>query len=419
MRILLLSLVFDPDVSANSYAMTTLAEGLVELGHEMTVLTAMPHYGEGAIYEDYRGRLFMDERREGLRILRTYLYVPRRKDWRLGKALSWLSFNVIATPLAMLLGRHDVAITLPPPFTLGLTQMLVKALRGIPYVYNVQDVYPDIAVQQGVLVNEQIIRFMRFVEDITYRHATFVTVISENLRANLLAKGVPPEKLAVIPNSFDTDLVFPEARDNEFAKEYDLSGRFVVMYAGNVGDSLGVETLFETARLLADKPDILFVVVGRGIALHKLQRMCRQVSLTNVRFLPFQHRDRVSKMYASSDLQLMLQKRGLAQSSAPTKILSIMASGRPIIASTDVESEGAVLVRKAKAGLVVEPESPAVLADAIQYLASRPDLRDQFGASARRYVVYHYSRQAIAAQYDHLLRQIVDRHSTSQPVRQA
>ena len=419
MRILLLSLVFDPDVSANSYALTTLAEGLVELGHELTVLTAMPHYGEGAIYKGYRGRLFMDERREGLRILRTYLYVPNRKEWRLGKALSWLSFNVIATPLALLLSRHDVAITLPPPFTLGLTLILVKALRGIPYVYNVQDVYPDVAVQQGLLVNKRVIGFMRFVEDVIYRHAAFVTVISENLRANLLVKGVSSEKLAVIPNSFDTDLVFPETRDNEFAAEYDLSDCFVVMYAGNVGDSLGVETLLEAARMLAGRPDILFVVVGRGIALPRLQTMCRQSNLTNVRFLPFQHRDRVSKMYASSDLQLMLQKRGLAQSSAPTKILSIMASGRPIIASTDIESEGAALIRKAKAGLVVEPESPAAFADAIQYLADRPDLRDQFGASARQYVVRHYSRQAIAAEYDHLLRQIVDRRSTNQQVHQA
>ncbi|MBI2238761.1 MAG: glycosyltransferase family 4 protein [Actinobacteria bacterium] len=418
MRVLLLSLLFEPDLSANSYAMSALATGLVERGHELTVLTAMPHYGAGRVYEGYGGRAVMVEHRPGMRVVRLGLYVPKRPDWTLGKVLSWASFNVAATPVAALLGRHDVAMTLPPPYTLGLTQLVVKVLRGIPYVYNVQDVYPDVAVQQGLVRDPRIVRALRAVEDTIYRHAALVTVISADIRDNLLAKGVPPGRVEVVPNCFETELVTPEPRENEFAARHGLSGRLVAMYAGNVGDSLGVESLCDAMRMLASRDDILFAVAGRGTALPRLRAMCEEARLPNVRFLPFQDRSTLSKLYASSDVQLMLQRRGLSQSSTPTKLLTIMSSGRPVIASVDVNSAGADVVRQATAGTVVEAEKPEMLADAIRALAANDALRAELGRAAREYVVRHYSKQAVAERYETVLRRAAGGRRETAPVRE-
>lgn len=403
MRVLLVSLLFEPDLSANSYAVSALASGLAERGHELTVLTAMPHYGQGGIYDGYRGRVYIRERRDGIDVRRTWLYVPGRQDWIFGKVLSWAFFNAIATPMAALAGAHDVAMTLPPPPTLGLTLAAVKAARGLPYVYNVQDVFPDAVIAQGIVRDERLIRLLRRVEDAIYRHAAVVTAISEDIRDNLHAKGVPRERLEVIPNCFDTELISPGPRTNVFAAEHGLLGRTVVMYAGNLGESVGVETLTQTMRLLAERDDIVFAIAGRGTALPRLKRQCAEIGLANVRFLPFQDRSTVSMLHASSDVQLLLQRRVLAQSQTPTKLLSILSSGRPVVASVDRTSDSAAVIRRAGAGLVVDPEDPKLLAIAIEELTLSPERRAAMGASGRDYVVRHYAREVIAERYERIL----------------
>lgn len=407
MRILIISLSFAPDSSPNAFLLTPLVQGLAGLGHQVTVLTSLPHRGAGRFYDGYRGKPWRTETSPGLRVHRMWLFVPKRADWRLGAVLRWLSFNLLVTPASLLVGRHDVVMTLSPPITLGLTAWLVSRVCGMPYVYNAQDIYPDVAIEQGLLTagvgTSAIGLICRFI----YRHAARVTVLTEGFRQNLLDKAVAPEKVHVIPNAVDTELFHPGPHQNSFAERYGLDGRFVVMYAGNVGDSLGIETFFGTMQRLRVREDILFVVVGRGTALPRLMALCEEAGLPNVKFLPYQTQEVLPQMYASSDLQLVLQRSGLSRMSAPMKAYVIMSCGRPMIVSMDLDGEPANLARRAECGLCVPPEAPHLLAAAIEEATKDPARLRAWGENGRRYAVEHLSKEAVVTEYDGLLRGVL------------
>ena len=204
MRVLLLTLSYLPDAAPNAPVMASLAQGLSALGHEVSIITAFPHYGESKPYPGYRGWQLTYESYDGIHVHRTPLYVGREGP-RANKILSWLSFNLIGTWVAAKVGPADVIIASSPPPTLGLSEWLLARLWGVPYVYNAQDIYPDVAMEQGYLRSRLLTAFLRKLEGMIYDKAGAVTVLSEVHRSNLLAKGVPSHKVVVIPNSVDTD----------------------------------------------------------------------------------------------------------------------------------------------------------------------------------------------------------------------
>ncbi len=390
--------------------MTALAEGLADLGHEVAVVTAFPHYGQGRPYEGYAGWRLRRERHNGIQILRTPLYVGREGSTA-NKILSWFSFNVSGTWGAIKAGAADIVIAPSPPPTLGLSEWILSQLWHVPYIYNVQDIYPDVAIEQGLVYHPRLIAFLRKVEDFIYRKSAAVTVLSEAHRANLLAKGVPSHKAIVIPNFVDTDALRPVPRHNNWSAEQGLSDRFVVTYAGNIGASQGLETLLEAARFLHGSQDIVFLVIGRGTGKASLEAQARAWRLTNVRFLPFQPLERLAEVYASADLHLVLLRRRVS-GSVPSKTYSIMSAGRPLLAAVEASSEVADIVQRAGAGLVVPPEDPKALAEAILNLAVEVEARRRMGQGGRTYVVEHHSRLAVSRQYDALIQQIAAERST-------
>ena len=240
MRLLLLTLYFTPDIGANAVIMTKLAEQISSLGHEVTVVTAFPHYGANRIWQDYRGKLVQRDGHGDVRVPRVYLYVPHHKSRLLGRVLNYVSFNVLSTIVGLLSGTQDVVLSPSPPLTIGLSAYLISRLRGIPYVYNVQDIHPDVAIRLGVLKNPRVIAFFKALERFVYAKAAAISVISEGFRRNLLAKGVPADKICVIPNFVDPGFVRPLPRHNGFSQTHDLDDRYVVLFAGNVGLSQGL-----------------------------------------------------------------------------------------------------------------------------------------------------------------------------------
>lgn len=407
MRILLLTLYFAPDPAANSVIMTELADELVALGHDVTVVTAFPHYDTNRIWDEYRGRLVQHERRGPIDIYRHYLYVPRDKTRLSGRLVNYLTFNLLSTVTGLLQRGIDIVLAPSPPLTIGLSAYVISRLRGIPYVYNVQDIYPDIAVRLGVLTNRRAIRFFRRMEDFVYRHAAAVTVLSDGFRHNLRAKHVPDAKIHVIPNFIDVDFVSPGARDNDFAAAHDLTDKFVVLYAGNVGLSQGLEVVLDAAALLSDVPDVRFLIVGNGAARDDLVAGAAARGLVNVTFLPFQPRAIVPKMYASADIALVTLRRDIGSESVPSKAYTIMASGRPLLAAVSHDAETRELVELAQCGLWVEAEQPQALADAVRALHADPAWRAQLGHNGRRHVELHHTPLSVAQQYSDLLVQLV------------
>ena len=406
-RILLLSLYFAPDIAANAVMMTGLAEELEALGHQVTVVTAVPHYASNVIDPQYRGRLIQQDKHKGIQVIRVYLYTSLDKKRFLVRLLNYVSFNVLSTLAGIWAGSQDIILAPSPPITIGLSAWLISRLKGIGYIYNVQDIYPDIAIRLGVLTHPALIRFACWMERFVYSKAAAVTVLSEGFRRNLLAKGVPTEKLTVISNFVDVDFIRPLPKDNTFSRQHNLHNRFVVMYAGNIGLSQGLETLLEAARILQDLADLRILIIGNGSAKPGLEVQAQAMGLTNVEFLPFQPRETLPDMYATADVSLVLLKQGIGAESVPSKAYTILASGRPLIAAVDEQAETRRLVAESQCGIVVPPEEAQTLADAIRQMYHAPVVRAEMGQRGRASVSAHYTPQVVASQYDALLKLVV------------
>jgi len=406
MRIMLLSTYFRPDIAANGVLMSCLAEDLARMGHKVTVVTTFPHYDSGQIWEGYRGKLLQRDKQGPVDVHRLYVYIPRRKDRLLGRLLNYATFNATSVLVGTLIGKHDVVLTLSPPLTNGLSADIISRFWRIPFAYNIQDIWPDVVIRAGVMTNARAIAFFRRVERYVYHRAAAITVISEGFRDNLLAKGVPPDKIKVIPNFSDTDFVRPLPRRNGFSAAHGLDSRFVVLFAGNVGYSQGLEVVLDAAWQLSDLEDVLFLVVGNGAAKTGLEAYAQELGLQNVRFLPFQPYGALPEMYASADVCLVPLREGFTNESVPCKVFTITAAARPLIASVDKDSDTHHFVRKAQCGLWVEPENPQALTEAILTLYADSVLRERFGRHGRQYVEQNHTRQAIARQYAKLLEEV-------------
>ena len=411
-KILLLTLVYAPDGVSTSVLMTELALELCKLGHDITVLTTTPHYNvdpearaRQPLKREWGGLLYRSDC-EGIPVYHASIPV---KGSRVGaRLLDYARFHAISTLVGLtLIGRPDVILVPSPPLTIGLSAWLLSLARRAPFIYNVQEIYPDVAVSLGVLKNRRMIRAMESLERFIYARSRIVTVISEWFRRRLLSKGVPTEKLRMIPNFVDTDFIQPGPRHNGFSSVHGFDDPFVVLYAGNIGLTQGLETVLAAAQLLTHLSDLRFVIVGDGARRGWLEDQLGKERLDNVTLLPYQPRSVVPQIYASSDLCLVPLKHGTAQETFPSKIYTIMAAGRPVVASADPDSELAWVVAEANCGWAVPPDDPASLAVALTAAYDRRTELAIRGQNGRDYVMAYHSRQAVAAQYDALIREVV------------
>jgi colanic acid biosynthesis glycosyl transferase WcaI len=282
-------------------------------------------------------------------------------------------------------------------------------------VLNVQDVFPDVAVELGVLRGRRVIAAASALERWSYGRSAAITVLSDDMRANLAAKTRHPERLHVIPNFVDVEAVRPMDRENSYRAEYGLSGKTVVMYAGNVGMSQSLDLLVAAARATRDRDDIVYVVNGGGSTLADLETSAK--GLPNMRFAPMQPYERLPEVLAAADLHVVPLKRELSRSSVPSKTYSILAAGRPVVASVDKGSEVQRVVEAAGAGVAVPPEDAAAFTAAVVGLVDDPGRREQMEKSARAYVEGAASPRAVAEAYESLFEQLAPRRSPSVQLR--
>jgi colanic acid biosynthesis glycosyl transferase WcaI len=290
-----------------------------------------------------------------------------------------------------------------------LTAWLIDRAKAVSFVYNVQDLYPDVPIRAGQLRNRYAIAAMRALENFMYRKAAHITVISPAMLENLIGKGVPKEKISVIPNFVDTEFIRPLPKDNEFARQFGLIDKFVVTHAGNIGYVYDFETLLETASLVRAEKKIFFLIVGNGVARSELERKTRELELDNVRFIPFQPHESLPWLRASSDVQVNLYKNGAANDSFPSKVYEIMASGRPLLAAAEPGSGVANLVKETECGICVIPGRPRELADAILKLYNDPVACAAMGERGRTHAEEHFSKKVAVQRYDELLQRVATR----------
>jgi colanic acid biosynthesis glycosyl transferase WcaI len=409
MKILLLSTYFRPDIASTGVIMSKLAHEFVARGHQVTVLTTVPHYDTNKVWPEFSRKLIHTENSGNLRIHRLFTYVARDKANVFQRILAYGSFNLLSILKGLTLPHHDVILVPSPPLSNGVIADLLGRLRGIPFLYNVQDIWPDVAIRAGVLKNAKMIQRLRRMESYVYRRAAGIAVISEGFRSNLLAKSVPDAKLSVIPNFIDADFITPRPKLNPFSRRHKLEDKFVVLFAGNMGFSQGLETVLDAAKRLQDHPEIEFVMVGNGAGRASAQAYLQQLDLDNVRFLPFQPEEDLPDLYGTADVCLIPLRRGFTTESVPCKLLSIMAAGKPSVAAVDFGSDTWILLDRTRAGICVEPENPVSLADAIVQYYRNQGARKKAGENARRCVEAEFKPSTIADKYLEALQSAIER----------
>lgn len=411
-KILLITLIFSPDGVSTSTLLTELALELQEMGHDLTVLTTTPHYNKDVealcsqpLHSKW-GSILYQSSCNGIPVF--HAKVSAKSNKVKSRLFDYARFHTISAFAGLTIAnRCDVIMAPSPPLSIGISAWLLGLARKIPFIYNVQEIYPDIAVKLGVLKNRRIIWLMEKMERFIYDRSQVVVVISEWFRRRLIEKGVPEDKVIVIPNFVDTHFIQPEKRSNPFSARYGIKDKFVVLYAGNVGLTQNFENILEASNRIADLDDICFLVVGDGARRSWLESQLQQHKLANVTLLPYQPRSVIPQMYASADVCLVPLKKGTAQETFPSKIYTIMAAGRPAIVAADQNSELTWITRNAGCGWAVPPDDAIGLSNSIRQAYQKKSDLPRMGQLGREYVEKHHSKKAIAKKYDALIRAIV------------
>jgi colanic acid biosynthesis glycosyl transferase WcaI len=400
MNILIVHMRYDPDQTGTAPLVTQLAQDLVYLGSDVTVITSLPHYGRTSVHPDYRKYkgFFNRSQESGVDIIRTPVFVPRHSGF-FERVWNYLSYNVLSVIAGVKASRADVILAINPPITTTFSAWIISLFHRAPLVVGIQDVWPDCIIQVNQLHNKLLIAFSRVLEKFQYRIARKIIVLSAGMQANLISKGVTPDKIEIIANWADTDYVKPLPKENQFLHDHTLEGNFVVLFAGNHGYNAALDKVIEAADLLKDHTDILFLLAGEGSVKNDLIQMAEDRGLNNVRFLSTQPEKEWLEMLAAADLALVSLKSGLADLNVPSKVYTLMAAARPILASVPEDSEVASLVRMANSGIICKPENPAVLASIILEAKNNPDLLEEYGKNGRKYLLETFNRSHQTRKY--------------------
>jgi colanic acid biosynthesis glycosyl transferase WcaI len=402
MKIVVLCPHFEPDTAPTGTVMTRIVRELAGHGHELHVVTALPWYRAHRVEPGWAGRWMRTEPTSWGSVTRVHPF-PGGDKRRLGRrAVGFLAFSLLALVAGLRAGgwfrRADVVLAMSPPLTLGATGWAVGLAHRAPLVFNIQDVFPDAAVRTGAISNPHLIRLASWLERWSYRRATAVTVLSDDLAANIRGKIGDATPVRVIPNFVDTERIRPGERSTRYRAELGIGDEPVVLYAGNVGFSQSLDLVVDLARR---RPDVTVVINGDGAARPELEATAAGVG--NVRFAPYQPAERLAEVLASGDVHVVPLRAGLGDVSVPSKTYSSLAAGRPVVASIDPDSEVARVLAAAGAGISVPPDDPDALAAAVDRLVEDPDLAATLGERGRRWVVDHASPAAVGDAYDQLL----------------
>lgn len=371
-----------------------LARELQRNGMAVEVLTAMPNYPDGRTFDGYTGRVLMTERIDGIRVRRTWVSAGTGRS-AFTRLRNYLSFTATALVAALTGPRPDVLFVESQPLSLGVIALLMKWLRGVPYVYNVPDLQVDVARQLGFIRNEVVLHAASVMETLFVRQARCVAVVTERFRDHFVARGVAADRVIFMPNGADTALLRPEPPCVALLDRWALHDKKVFVYYGTHAYYHGLGTLIAAAARLRHRPDIVFLMVGSGPERARLEAESARLCLPNVIFGGIRP-DEATALHSIAWAALAtLRDVPVARTMRLAKIFPALSCGVPVIHAA--HGEGAELLTRNACGIVVPPEDPAMLADAIIQLADDRVLRDLLGRNGRSFVEREYDWRTIVA----------------------
>ena len=409
MRILYLSQYFPPEVGATQTRAYEMARGLVQAGHQVTMLTELPNHPAGIVQPGYRRRLWVRRELEGIEVWHGWVWASPRKNFLNRMAFYW-SYMAGATLMGLLArGRYDAIYCTSPPLFAGGAVLALHFLRRTPLFFEIRDLWPESAVEMGELNNRRAIQLSSWLADQCYRHSHHLVVVTEGIRQALLQKGIPAGKITLIPNGANTELFQPQPdAAATLRQQLQLQQKFVVLYAGILGLAQGLETVLDAAALLRPYPHIHFLLVGTGPREQALHHYAQNNGLTNVQFLGQQPREAMPATLSLADVAVVpLRDVPVFAGALPSKLFDAWACACPTL--TSIRGEAQRLVEQAGAGQFVTPENSTELAQAILALCEQPEKRREMGERGRVFVNQHYSRQAQARHLVKLMEEEIGR----------
>lgn len=404
MRIVVVHQYFLGKKDAGGSRWNQFAKYWARAGHKITVLAGTVHYATGKKQPEYKGKLVVREQEtENVEVLRCYVSESYNKSF-IGRFWAYVSFALSSIWVGLFhTGRCDVIICTSPPLTVGLTGWVLSKLKKAPIVFEVRDLWPESAIDSGVMKNKWLIKMSYWLENKSYKTARWINVLTPAFKDVLIeSKGISSNGISVIPNGADLDIFTPGERNNWVREKHGLGDKFVVTYVGAHGVANHLIQLLESARLLKDNLDIVFMLVGDGMQKPMLKEKARQWQLESVIFVDSVPKDTiVDYIRASNVCTAVLKKVDIFKTVYPNKVFDYMSAARPVIVAIDGAARK--LIEDAGAGIYVEPENAEEFANAVLKLKDKPRLCNEYGENGLNFVKQKFARDILASRYMDIL----------------
>lgn len=395
-RVLVLNQYYWPGVEATAHLLAELCEALAD-EFDVTVVTGMV---AGA---DEAGRTEKD----GVEIVRVGSTAYDRSRLSL-RAANYLTYLGLSLWKGLKVEPPDVVLCMTDPPVIADVALLVARRFDVPLVVVSQDVFPEVAVALKRLDNPALVELLRLATRTYLKRADRVVAIGETMRERLVAKGADGGRIVVIPNWTDTSDLEPRPRDNAWAREHGLVGKFVVMHSGNIGHAQDLDTLIRAATFLRDLDDLRIVLIGGGARRDELKELAKLLEVEQVAFMGYQPRELLADSLSSADIHVVGLARGLSGYVVPSRLYGVLAVARPVLAAAEADSETAKVIEQVGAGVVVPPGRPELLARAIRRAHDGEYDLDELGRRGREWVTGEGDRQVAIGRYRELLHEVTN-----------
>jgi glycosyltransferase involved in cell wall biosynthesis len=370
MHILFLTDNFPPEGNAPATRTYEHAREWVKLGHKVTIITGAPNFPEGKVFDGYKNSWFSISELEGIEVRRVKTYITANEGFA-KRILDFMSFMVTSFIAGLFVKKPDVIIGTSPQFFTAVSAWALSVIKFKPFVFELRDIWPASISAVGAMKGSLAIRILEKVEMFLYKRAKLIVSVTHSFRSELISRGIKAEKIKVVLNGVDlSQYQRANEKDKQYSKKYELEDKFVVGYVGTHGLAHALEYIVESAKLLQDLPDVVILFAGGGAAKVGLESSVKEQGLKNVVFIPRQDKKDMPRLWSLCDISLIsLKNADLFKTVIPSKIFESMGMGLPMI-MTAPEGESSELIKKANSGLVVEPESPVAVANAVKTLYS-------------------------------------------------
>lgn len=408
MKILMLPAYYYPEQAASPYLGNNIREAMCNAGFILDLYTPMPTRGVSEeIRVEYKDRKVEYEYDNKLVIHRFSMYREGKNP--INRALRYVICWCVQLGKGMCAKDIDLIYLASTPPIQGILGCLLKKIKRVPFVYNLQDIFPDSLAGTGLVCKNGLIwKIGRVVENFTYKYADKIIVISEDFKKNIMAKGVPEEKIVVVYNWVDQNAVKDiDRRDNKLFDKYNLDrNKFFITYCGNIGLTQNMDLLLDVAKDLEVNEEIQFVLIGEGAYKEQVKEIIIKYSIKNVTLLPFQPYEDISHVFSLGDVGIIISKPGVGENSVPSKTWSIMSASRPVLANFD-ENEIKTILSKNECGVFTKAGDKVAFTDAIITLYRDRELCRKYGENGRRFVMENLTREIGTRKYVDVIKSVV------------